>query len=178
MLGKNAGAQLSCLGGCLLRSAPTRETLGTEVDYIKARALQVGFVIPACRRVVILFAQKSAVPRGGAGSCAPARPLWGTVPWTHVGAAVLRSFAPRHPPRQIKSSVGPFSDFPGRVSGGAQRLRVCPAFAPPHPTSSPGLYVPVFGQPSRTSPAKLVPVLFPTSAGLASLTENSLFPRP
>ena len=53
-----------------------------------------------------------------------------------------------------KSSIGPFSDIPGRVSGGARRLQVCPAFAPSYPTSSPGLYVPLLGQPSRTSAAK------------------------
>ena len=119
MLGNNAGAQTSCLGGCLLRSAPTRETLGTEVDYIKARALQVGFVIRACRRVVILFAQKSAVPGGGAGSCAPAHPLWAQSPgrtWVLPSSVRLRPATPldksnassgRFQISQVESVAGP-----------------------------------------------------------------------
>ena len=93
------GAQPSCLGGCLLRSAPTRETLGTEVDYIKARALQVGFVIPLAAG--LSFSSRRNPPSPEAGQGAAACPLWGAVPWTHVGAAVLLSFTHSHPPRQI-----------------------------------------------------------------------------
>ena len=134
------GAQPSCLGGCLLRSAPTRETLGPEVDYIKARALQVGFVIPACCRVVILFTQKSAESGGGAGSCAPARPLWGAVPWTHVGAAVLLSFTPRQPPRQILHRT--VFRYPGRVSGGARKsVLSLPHHIPPQVQASTSLFL-------------------------------------
>lgn len=49
------------------------QTLGAEVDYIKARVLQGVFVIPSCDRIVILFVHK-AVP--GLGT--PQRiPSWG-----------------------------------------------------------------------------------------------------
>lgn len=49
------------------------QTLGAEVDYIKALVLQGVFVIPSCDRIVILFVHK-AVP--GLGT--PQRiPSWG-----------------------------------------------------------------------------------------------------
>ena len=88
----------------------------------------------------ILFTQKSAESGGGAGSCAPARPLWGAVPWTHVGAAVLLSFTPRQPPRQILHRT--VFRYPGRVSGGARKsVLSLPHHIPPQVQASTSLFL-------------------------------------
>lgn len=49
------------------------QTLGAEVDYIKARVLQGVFVILSCDRVVILFVHKAAVPGLGTPQRIPSR---------------------------------------------------------------------------------------------------------
>ena len=102
------GAQPSCLGGCLLRSAPTRETLGTEVDYIKARALQVGFVIPLVAGLSFSSRRNPPSPEAGQGAAPQPVPSGAQSPgrtWVLPSSFHLRPANPLD-----KSSIGPFSD--------------------------------------------------------------------